>query len=83
MKIFSVFDSKLAVFMTPFFAKNVAVALRSFSDLVADSRSVVAQHPDDFFLYQLGEFDEDSGHITSCEPDQVAKAVDFVPPKVS
>ena len=81
MNIFSVFDSKLNAYMTPFFAKNVGVALRSFSDLVSDSRSVVAQHPEDFFLFRIGSFSEDSGEIVPETPLQVAKALDIFPPE--
>ena len=50
LKVFSVFDSKLQVFNTPFFSRSAADASRSFSDLVRDSRTTVGQHPDDFSL---------------------------------
>ena len=56
MLVFSVYDKVLGEYMTPFFAKNIGLALRSFQDLVRDNRSLVAQHPADFVLYQIGSF---------------------------
>lgn len=53
LKVFSVFDSKLQVFNTPFFSRSAADASRSFSDLVRDSRTTVGQHPDDFSCMKL------------------------------
>ena len=70
MRVFSVYDKVLGEYMTPFFAKNVGLALRSFQDLVRDNRSVVAQHPADFVLYQIGTFEGTSGALSPCEPQQ-------------
>lgn len=83
MRVFSVYDKVLGEYMTPFFAKNVGLALRSFQDLVRDNRSVVAQHPADFVLYQIGTFEGTSGALSPCEPQHVANAVDFIPPEVN
>lgn len=57
----SVFDTKAGVFAQPFFSVNLATALRSFRVLVTDGRSMPAQSPEDFQLYQLGQFDDDGG----------------------
>lgn len=61
MFVFSVFDVKSGTFGTPFFCVNPAVALRTFQDLVNDSQSVVNRYPDDFQLFQFGQFDESTG----------------------
>lgn len=78
LKVFSVFDSKLQVFNTPFFSRSVADASRSFSDLVRDGRTTVAQHPDDFFLYEIGEYSDETGELVACTPTQIAAATAFV-----
>lgn len=78
LKVFSIFDSKLQVFNTPFFSRSAADASRSFSDLVRDSRSTVAQHPDDFFLYEIGEYSDESGELVASTPKQIAAATAFV-----
>jgi hypothetical protein len=79
LKVFSVFDSKLQVFNTPFFSRTVADATRSFSDLVRDGRTTVGQHPEDFFLYDIGLYSDETGEINGTAPNQVAAATAFVP----
>lgn len=79
LKVFSVFDSKLQVFNTPFFSRSAADASRSFSDLVRDSRTTVGQHPDDFFLYEIGQYSDETGELVASAPTQIAAASALVP----
>lgn len=67
-KVFSVYDHKAAVYGTPFFMPNVAMAVRAFTDLVEDNRTMVSKHPEDFVLYQVGEFDDDRGVLNALDP---------------
>ena len=78
LKVFSVFDSKLQVFNTPFFSRSVADASRSFSDLARDSRTTVGQHSEDFFLYEIGQYSDETGELVACTPNQIAAATAFV-----
>jgi len=45
------------------FVPSVGVAIRSFSDEVnrKDPENQLFNHPDDFDLYELGEFDDNTG----------------------
>ena len=63
LSVYSVYDVKAKSYATPFFCLNEDVARRSFIDLCRDSRTLVAQHPDDFCLCFLGFFDQDSGEL--------------------
>jgi hypothetical protein len=47
----------------PMFVPSVGVAIRSFSDEVnrQDADNQLYNHPDDFDLYELGEFDDNTG----------------------
>ena len=67
LKIFAARDSKLGVFMTPFFMMHQGQALRAWEEIVNDEKSVMSKHPADFALYHLGEFDDDSGTVTMLE----------------
>lgn len=62
MKIYSVKDTKLG-FTTVFTAPNNAVAIRMFADTCNQKDTLIAQHPADFELFGLGEFDQDTGTI--------------------
>lgn len=66
--VLSVYDSKAAAFLQPFFAQSRGVAIRSFAaaaELPADGRADATSHdfckyPDDFSLFELGSFDQES-----------------------
>lgn len=78
MQVFSVFDKVSQAYGIPFFCPNNGVAKRMFCDLVRDESSVIYKHPSDFELYNLGEFDVDSGEFSCAAPLFVVKADSFV-----
>lgn len=63
-KIFSVYDSKSEAYGMPMFLRSVAEAIRSFTDAANSSDSMLAKHPADFTLFELGEYDQLSGVLT-------------------
>lgn len=63
-KIFAVYDSKAEAFNTPIFAQSTGVAIRSFAQAANDQTHDFARYGGDFSLFELGEFDLASGHIT-------------------
>lgn len=65
--IVSLKDTATQAFGTPFFVHAPAQAVRSLRDAVndKDSKSDIARHPEDFELYDIGEFDELTGQITA------------------
>ena len=70
---YSVQDTKTAAFGTPFFSQNDETAIRSFQMLSKDTNSVVAFAPQDFRLFRLGVFDDQSGVIEKCQPEFLAQ----------
>lgn len=67
LKIFTVFDSKAEVYMTPFFLKSRGEAIRSWTEVVNDGQAIFCKHPSDFTLFEIGTFDELSGSVTMYE----------------
>jgi len=59
----SVKDRAADAYGRPMFVPSVGVAIRSFSDEInrQDADNQLYNHPDDFDLYELGEFDDNSG----------------------
>jgi hypothetical protein len=79
LKVYSIRDSKGEVFNQPFFQKTHGEAERSFSRLVKDESSTLAAYPEDFDLYYLGEYDDQTGLIDSLDtPQHMIKAVQCV-----
>lgn len=76
LKMFAIRDSKAEAFKQPYFCHTHGEAERSFTQLVRDPQSVVSQYPDDFDLYFLGEYNDQTGVIKSLEtPQHITKAV--------
>lgn len=66
-KVFSVFDQKAGIYHSPFLTHNRATAMRMMSDVLSRGEHSFAAHPTDFTLFELGEFDDNSGTF-ECHP---------------
>lgn len=74
-KMYSVHDSKAEIFHPPFFKHSHGEAERELTTLVNDNKSTISQYPEDYNLYFVGEYNDQSGVITAlATPHHVAKA---------
>lgn len=62
--IVAVRDRQLNAYMRPFTAQTAGQAIRSFRDEANRQGSEINAHPEDYELYQLGKWDEETGVIT-------------------
>lgn len=77
--VFSVFDVKAEVYGTPIFFAAKGLATRAFEDQVNKPDSPIAQHPGDFTLFQIGEFDVDTGMLIPLpSPASLGTGVEYV-----
>jgi len=83
LKVFSVFDSKVQAYARPFYLRTLPEAVRSFQAACDDSRSELSQHPEDYSLTELGEYDDETGMFTNLRApiNHGTAAVLRVPPK--
>lgn len=81
--ILAVKDLAMQSFEQPFAARAEGVATRSFQDAInADQKGPLQTHPEDFELWVIGDFDDNTGKLTApAEPFQLARAKDLVIPK--
>lgn len=63
-KVFTVYDSKAEAYLPPFLAQTKGQALRSFADLANDKSTNVGKYPEDFTLFELGEYDSIRGEYS-------------------
>lgn len=68
MRIFSIYDTAAASYNKPFYAVSEGVALRIFQDILLDQDTSIGRHPEQFQLYDLGEFDEENGTFKTNPP---------------
>ena len=81
-KMFSVYDSKTEAYMAPFFMGARGQAIRSFVDTAGEGTSMIAKHPEDFTLFELGDFDDATASL-SLHPTPVSLgiAIELLPKK--
>jgi len=77
---FTIRDSAAEAFMRPFFAQSSGAAIRSFSDMVNsdDKDHPVGQHPEDYTLFSIGSFDEQTGLMKVHPPESLGNGATFL-----
>jgi len=73
-------DRAAEVFNRPFFVPHRNVAVRDFTDEVNRSAAdnQLNKHPDDFDLYLLGTYDDNTGSFSLDVPTVLVRAKDVV-----
>jgi len=83
LKVYSVFDSKVACFGKPWYSVSDAAAIREFGDAVNDGSNPNNQwfrHPEDFQLFVIGEFDDGTGALEDQKPKALISAASLKTP---
>lgn len=81
LKMFAIMDKKAECYRFPFFQASSGLAVRVFTDGANDPRSELCKYPEDFEMYELGKFDEDTGKLTPhSSPILMGVAKDFKKP---
>ena len=76
---FAVFDSKSEVYGTPIFFATKGLATRAFEDQCNKPDSPIAQHPADYTLFCIGDFEPDTGTLTPLpSPSSLGTGVEYV-----
>ena len=71
MKLYAIRDSKAEVFLPMLEASTDDHAKRLVADAIAGGLHHMATHRDDYYLYALAEYDNNSGHIEAHRPEPV------------
>lgn len=78
LKMFTIRDSKGGFYDIPHFTRSHGDAERGFQKLAQSKDSKVGQFPEDYDLYYLGDYDDETGLIKPLDtPQHVLKAVDI------
>lgn len=78
MKLFAIYDVKSNSYSPLKMAPSTANAIRQFTSLVNAKDTDESQYPNDFMLYELGSFDEQTGKFEILsEPQNLGLASNF------
>jgi len=76
LNVYSIRDTKSETFAPPFLQKTNGEAERSFRQLANDEKSQICRYPEDYDLYLLGEYDDNTGKLSPFDtPQHQVKAV--------
>ena len=77
-QVFTVFDCKAEAYLPPFYMATKGQAIRVFTDLVNDPNHAFAKHPEDYTLFQLGQYEDASAsfHLLKT-PTAIGVAIEF------
>ncbi len=79
LMLFCIRDSAAEAYMRPFCAQSEGAAIRSFSDMVnGNGDDLISQHPEDFTLFSLGSFNEQTAIMQMHEPRSLGNGSTFV-----
>ncbi len=78
LKAYTIFDSATATYARPYFTQSDGAATRSFSDICLDKDHPVGQHPEDYTLYRIGEFDDEKGIMTADTQTKLATGPELI-----
>lgn len=62
--IFAVKDNAVQSFQMPQFVVHIGGAVRWFTDQVNNPETPYYKHPEDYDLYELGDYDDQDGMLT-------------------
>jgi len=76
--MFCIHDVKAGAYMQPWFLPTEGMAIRGFADCVNKVDHNFFNHPEDYTLFLIGEFDDSDGHVEVCAHRSLGNGVDFV-----
>ncbi len=78
MKIFSIRDQRAEAYNRPFFSLTRAMATREIQAGLEKDPQMIG-FADDFAIFEIGEFDTDTGKIEPCDPYHVIEVRELIP----
>lgn len=73
---FAIYDRAAKSYVHIFESANNATAGRLFETLAKNKETFVGVKPDDFALYNIAQFDDESGTFKSHEPEKIMEGKD-------
>lgn len=75
-KLYSIYDKAAGAFCAPFQMLTDAQALRAFESNLANPQTNIHQFPEDYDLYFVGQFDDNSGELQYEDPSKIASGLE-------
>ena len=79
LKCYTVYDGKVAAYLPPFYCRADGEAIRMFAESVMSEGHQFAKHPEDFTLFYIGEYDDETAKVECViTPVSLGTALEFL-----
>lgn len=76
--MYAVYDSKAELYLQPHFFRARGEAVRAWQTTANNPETNICKYPEDYAMYEIGEYDEDSGTITPYDAKHnIGVAIEF------
>ena len=65
LNAYTIYDTASATYLRPFFTNADGQAMRSFKDIATDADHDIGKHPEDYTLFRIGTFDDNTGKLAT------------------
>jgi hypothetical protein len=76
--LYAIFDRASGVYDGPLRGQADGVVVRQFCDMAVGGEHPVAQHPEDFTLFKIGEFNDGTGELVPMIPEKLINGSEAV-----
>ncbi|WNK14431.1 MAG: nonstructural protein [Microvirus sp.] len=76
-RVVAVRDRAADVYGQPVIVGSIGIAIRSFGDEINNEKSQFFGHPEDFDLWEIGGFDDETGELVSTPKKQISIGKDM------
>lgn len=84
LKMYCIYDRKTEIHHPPNMAHNTGHALRVFTEIFATPNQVFGKYPEDFQIFEVGSFDDQSGMLTALKtPHLICSGTELMTSKTS
>lgn len=77
-QLYAIFDTAAGIYTKPIFARADGEVTREFQSLCTSNDHPYGQHPEDYSLFRLGIFDDQTGKLTDEANECLATGLEMV-----
>ncbi len=81
-KMFVIYDSKAEAYLQPWFLTTEGQAKRAMADCVNDKDHNFGRHPEDYTLFEIGEFNDQDARVEWNAPKSLGNGIEYVVQKI-
>lgn len=84
LHVMAVYDIKARAFLVPFYVGHIDIGRRAFGDVANDPQHQISKNAEDFILYYLGKWNDESAEFTlEQKPSHLGTALNYKKDKVN